>query len=200
MSLLKGLRQLETAYQTKDWNLVFSAYEEIAGEPLEIQDSDNIEPDGMAMVVDCKENKKTIKKLETSGEEYILVGETTKRRGRPKKGSQGGIVHKEDTVVTVLSPGTSTTIGEVKKKTGTEVKWSGNSFVDDKSECLDDIPIDKILKKGKGGKGWKAPPKRPKHQYATVACKTCSQNFQVDPSVLTENPLCNRCLSKKARG
>jgi len=178
MSLLKGLRELSLAYNTRDWERVRSSYEEIAGEPLEIQESDD---------------KNVVAQRYETADFIEPITLNPKKRGRPKK-------EKPAFAENPISENIKASITETKKKTGTEVKWSGNSFVDDKSECLDDIPIDKILKKGKGGKGWKAPPKRPKHQYATVACKTCSQSFQVDPSVLTENPLCNRCLSKKARG
>jgi hypothetical protein len=173
MSLLKGLRQLETAYQTKNWNLVLSAYEEIAGEPLEIQESDD---------------KNVVAQRYETADFIEPITLNPKKRGRPKK-------EKPAFANRPISEKTKSSIIETKKKTGTEVKWSGNSFVDDGRECADDKVIDRKL-----SKGWKAPPKRPKHQYATVACKTCSQSFQVDPSVLTENPLCNRCLSKKARG
>lgn len=171
MSLLKGLRQLETAYQTKNWELVLSSYEEIAGEPL---DTSNIEVESI----------EELSNLPQTNEE--MVGKTIefvpKKRGRPKK---------EKTV----PQNTKASIIETKKKTGSEVRWSGNSFVDDGKEFAEDKDFDK-----KVSKNWKKPPPRPKHEYTTVSCKTCSQTFQMDPSVVTENPMCNRCLAKKGRG
>ena len=91
---------------------------------------------------------------------------------------------------------------EERRQPRTEpVRFRGNSFVDDGSLALEDKLIDKKLKKGKGGKGWKRAQPRPQHEFVEVECGTrsCDAILNVSPELYMSDTtyFCTKCLGKK---
>lgn len=182
MHLLKGIKLLEEAYRGKDWDKVADAYELISGEGLEIAKTEKL--------------SKTIK-------EYVDT--KPKKRGRPKKVLEQSL--EPSTVIQkspqkVLKQQRDDNSQEERRQPRTEpVRFIGNLFVDDGTLAVEDKLIDKKLKKGKGGKGWKRASPRPQHEFVEVDCGTrsCNTIVEVSPELYMADTtyFCPKCLSKK---
>lgn len=181
MQLLKGLRLLEEAHNQKNWEKVRVAYEYICGEQLSYIEED--EPVG--------EKYQTISDTKLTPKQKSKVKKAVAKRGRPSNKTLEEHLKKENYTKGPIKSETAPTTPKTS-----QVRFTGNTFVDDGKLAVEDKKIDKLL-----SKGWKKPEKRDSHNYKEVPCDTkgCKEVVNVDPSLYINETsyYCNGCLSKK---
>lgn len=180
MQLLKGLKLLELAYNSKDWDKVKESYLLIGGEEL----------------IDLNIDQESLEKAKE------IYKKSSAKRGRPKKLGNDPVNNRPfnpknpGNFKADLDPTRLEGNEEPRQPRTSQVRFTGNTFVDDGKLATEDRKIDAKL-----SKGWKKPESRQPHSYKEVPCDTkgCKEVVNIDPSLFIGETsyYCNGCLSKK---